>query len=132
MSKPKLPPGLSKGDYAPEAVRAPLIDAFHAEGRRPPDTPLWKHRLAAISNTDDDLIAGGLPFTEVSDVGRGGATDLRAAAREQGISKSGKMKPVETGLIWSDSVPMFLPARRPREGVIFCSFLEQLVPSRGR
>jgi len=28
-------------------------------GRRPPDTPLWKHRLAAISNTDDDLIAGG-------------------------------------------------------------------------
>jgi len=52
----------------PEAVRAPLIHAFHAEGRRPPDTPLWKHRLTAISNTDDDLIAGGLPFTEVSDV----------------------------------------------------------------
>jgi len=52
----------------PEAVRAPLIHAFHAEGRRPPDTPLWKHRLAAISNTDDDLFAGGLPFTEVSDV----------------------------------------------------------------
>jgi hypothetical protein len=40
-------------------MRAPLIHAFHAEGRRPPDTPLWKHRLAAISNTDDDLIAGG-------------------------------------------------------------------------
>jgi len=40
----------------PEARRAPLIHAYYAEGRRPPDTPLWKHRLAAISNTDDDLI----------------------------------------------------------------------------
>ena len=49
--------------------------------------------------------------------GRGGATDLRAAAREQGISKSGKTKiekPVETGPIWNDSVPMLLPARGPR------------------
>ena len=52
----------------PEAVRASLIHAFHAEGRRPPDTPLWKHRLSAISNTDDDLIAGGPLFAEVSDV----------------------------------------------------------------
>jgi hypothetical protein len=32
-----------------------------------PDTPLWKHRWR-ISNTDDDLIAGGRPFIEVSDV----------------------------------------------------------------
>jgi len=62
--------------------------------------------------------------------GRGGATDLRAAAGKQGIPKSGKikMKPVETGPIWNDSIPM--PACRPREGIIFCSFLEQLAPSR--
>lgn len=63
----------------PEAVRAPLIHAFHAEGRRPPDTPLWKHRLAAISNTDDDLIAGGLPFTEVSDVAEAARPHLSSA-----------------------------------------------------
>jgi len=33
-----------------------------------PDTPLWKHRCRRSPNTDDDLIAGGRPFTEVSDV----------------------------------------------------------------
>src|SRR5260370_34808470 len=43
----------------PEAVRAPRIPAFHPEGRRPPDTPLWKHRLAATPTTADELSAGG-------------------------------------------------------------------------
>jgi hypothetical protein len=52
----------------PEALRAPLIHAFHAEGRRAPRHAAVEAPVAAISNTDDDLIAGGLPFTEVSDV----------------------------------------------------------------
>jgi hypothetical protein len=33
-----------------------------------------------------------------------------------------KMKPVETGPTCSDSVSTLLPARRPREGVIFAHF----------